>query len=84
MFGGSRLFHYFCRSQHYNRDYTEYTVMAKKGARVIITLECTEAKAAGMPTIAAAWGYCGHTEPHSWQADVTAEQPLDLLTLLRT
>ena len=41
-------------------------------------------KAASMPTIAAAWGYCGHTEPHSWQADVTAAQPLDLLTLLRT
>jgi phosphoglycolate phosphatase len=41
-------------------------------------------KAAGMPTIAAAWGYCGHTEPHSWQADVTAAQAIDLLTLLRT
>ena len=41
-------------------------------------------KAASMPTIAAAWGYCGHTEPQSWQADVTAAQPLDLLTLLRT
>jgi phosphoglycolate phosphatase len=40
-------------------------------------------KAAGMPTIAAAWGYCGHTEPQSWQADVTAAQPLDLLALLR-
>ena len=41
-------------------------------------------KAAGMPTIAAAWGYCGHTEPHSWQADVTVAQPLDLLALLPT
>jgi phosphoglycolate phosphatase len=40
--------------------------------------------AAGMPTIAAAWGYCGHTEPQSWQADVTAAQPIDLLQLLRT
>jgi N-acetyl-D-muramate 6-phosphate phosphatase len=40
-------------------------------------------KAAGMPTIAAAWGYCGHTEPHSWQADVMAAQPVDLLSLLR-
>jgi hypothetical protein len=27
-------------------------------------------KAAGMPTIAAAWGYCGHTEPQSWLADI--------------
>jgi len=39
-------------------------------------------KAAGMPTIAAAWGYCGHTEPQSWQADVTAAYPIDLLALL--
>jgi 2-phosphoglycolate phosphatase len=38
--------------------------------------------AAGMPTIAAAWGYCGHTEPQSWQADITAGYPIDLLELL--
>jgi N-acetyl-D-muramate 6-phosphate phosphatase len=38
--------------------------------------------AARMPTIAAAWGYCGHTEPQSWQADVTATYPIDLLELL--
>lgn len=38
--------------------------------------------AAGMPCIAAAWGYCGHTEPQSWQADVTAAYPIDLLELL--
>lgn len=38
--------------------------------------------AAGMPSIAAAWGYCGHTEPQSWQADVTAAYPIDLLELL--
>jgi phosphoglycolate phosphatase len=38
--------------------------------------------AARMPTIAAAWGYCGHTEPQSWQADVTAAYPIDLLELL--
>lgn len=41
-------------------------------------------KAAGMPTIAAAWGYCGNTEPHSWQADLTAEHPADLIALLNT
>lgn len=39
-------------------------------------------KAAGMPTIAAAWGYCGHTEPVEWLADLTALHPLDLLPLL--
>jgi 2-phosphoglycolate phosphatase len=38
--------------------------------------------AARMPTIAAAWGYCGHTEPQSWQADVTAAYPIDMLELL--
>lgn len=39
-------------------------------------------KAAGMPTIAAAWGYCGHTEPADWLADLIASHPLDLLPLL--
>ena len=39
-------------------------------------------KAAGMPTVAAAWGYCGHTEPHSWQADVIADTPGSLIALL--
>ena len=39
-------------------------------------------KAAGMPTIAAAWGYCGHTEPVDWLADLIASHPLDLLPLL--
>ena len=39
-------------------------------------------KAAGMPTIAAAWGYCGHTEPAEWLADLIAADPLDLLPLL--
>ena len=39
-------------------------------------------KAAGMPTIAAAWGYCGHTEPADWLADLIAAHPLDLLPLL--
>ncbi len=39
-------------------------------------------KAAGMPTIAAAWGYCGHTEPHSWEADLIADTPGSLIALL--
>ena len=39
-------------------------------------------KAAGMPTIAAGWGYCGHTEPADWLADWIASHPLDLLPLL--
>ena len=39
-------------------------------------------KAAGMPTIAAGWGYCGHTEPADWLADLIASHPLDLLALL--
>ena len=36
-------------------------------------------KAAGMRTVAAAWGYCGQTEPHAWQADVVLQTPFDLL-----
>ena len=39
-------------------------------------------QAAGMPTIAAAWGYCGHTEPADWLADIIAAHPLDLVTLI--
>lgn len=39
-------------------------------------------KAAGMPTVAAAWGYCGNTEPQSWNADYIANTPSDLLKLL--
>jgi 2-phosphoglycolate phosphatase len=38
--------------------------------------------AAGMPTVAAAWGYCGHAEPVSWQADHLIAAPVDLLRLL--
>lgn len=41
-------------------------------------------KAAGMLTIAAAWGYCGNTEPLSWGADIIADSPLSLLTFLHT
>lgn len=41
------------------------------------------AKAAGMPSAAAAWGYIGHNgEIDSWGADVIAALPLDLLSLL--
>lgn len=40
-------------------------------------------RAAGMPTIAAAWGYCGHNEPADWLADTIANHPLDLMTLLK-
>lgn len=39
-------------------------------------------KAAGMPTVAAAWGYCGHTEPASWDADALLHEPEKLLELL--
>lgn len=38
--------------------------------------------AAGMHTVAAAWGYCGRSEPTQWQADVVFADPRDLLTLL--
>lgn len=38
--------------------------------------------AAGMATVAAAWGYCGHAEPTTWEADAMALMPLDLLKLL--
>lgn len=39
-------------------------------------------RAAGMLTVAAAWGYCGHAEPTTWQADKLIATPLDLLSLL--
>jgi phosphoglycolate phosphatase len=39
--------------------------------------------AAGMGTVAAAWGYCGHHEPASWDADALAYTPLALLDLIR-
>ena len=39
-------------------------------------------RAAGMATVAAAWGYCGDSEPASWEADALIETPLQLLTLL--
>ncbi len=39
------------------------------------------ARAAGMRAIAAAYGYCGHTEPRNWGADAIITHPLDLLSL---
>jgi 2-phosphoglycolate phosphatase len=41
-------------------------------------------KAAGMPTVAAGWGYCGHSEPQAWGADALADTPLHLINLLQT
>lgn len=40
-------------------------------------------RAAGMITIAAAWGYCGHVEPATWNADALVDSPLELLNLIR-
>ncbi len=40
-------------------------------------------KAAGMKTIAAAYGYCGdHQPPQSWEADFIVYQPKDLTSIL--
>lgn len=39
--------------------------------------------AAGMTTIAAAWGYCGAVEPSHWEADAILDSPLELLELIR-
>ena len=38
--------------------------------------------AAEMMTIAAAWGYCGDSEPVSWQAHAIAQTPHDVLKLI--
>jgi 2-phosphoglycolate phosphatase len=40
-------------------------------------------KAAGMVTIACAWGYCGAIAPSTWGADYLLDTPDQLLTLLR-
>jgi 2-phosphoglycolate phosphatase len=40
-------------------------------------------RAAGMLTVACAWGYCGATEPRSWDADYLLETPQALLALVR-
>lgn len=39
-------------------------------------------QAAGMHTVAAAWGYCADTEPQSWGADALTNSPQDLIKLL--
>lgn len=39
-------------------------------------------RAAGMTTIAAAWGYCGNLEPAGWNADALATTPQTLLELI--
>lgn len=39
-------------------------------------------RAAGMPTIAAGWGYCGASEPASWDADFIAGSPREIIELL--
>jgi phosphoglycolate phosphatase len=41
-------------------------------------------RAAGMLTVACAWGYCGAIEPSTWGADFLCTTPLDLLELLRS
>ncbi len=40
-------------------------------------------RAAGMLTIACAWGYCGPVEPQHWGADYLLESPLALLEVVR-
>lgn len=40
-------------------------------------------RAAGMASIAAGWGYCGHVEPTRWHADALISTPLDLLELIQ-
>lgn len=39
-------------------------------------------RAAGMKTVAAAYGYCGDTDPRSWGADFVIHAPLELLSLI--
>ncbi len=40
-------------------------------------------RAAGMVTVACAWGYCGAIDPVNWGADYLLETPADLLDTLR-
>jgi 2-phosphoglycolate phosphatase len=40
-------------------------------------------RAAGMQTVACAWGYCGTVEPSTWGADYLLDTPTDLLDTLR-
>ncbi|WP_314439686.1 HAD family hydrolase [Massilia timonae] len=39
-------------------------------------------RAAGMITVACAWGYCGAIEPSTWGADYLLDTPAELLALL--
>ena len=41
-------------------------------------------RAAGMVTVACAWGYCGAIEPVTWNADFLLDTPADLLDTLRS
>jgi len=41
-------------------------------------------RAAGMVTVACAWGYCGTIEPATWGADYLLDTPTDLLETLRS
>lgn len=41
------------------------------------------AEAAGMTSVAAAWGYCGAVEPKNWKATAIVDSPLELLELIR-
>lgn len=38
--------------------------------------------AAGMYTVAAGWGYCGDSKPVTWNADIIADTPLDILKMI--
>jgi 2-phosphoglycolate phosphatase len=40
-------------------------------------------RAAGMATVACAWGYCGAIEPAQWGADILLDTPLALLDVVR-
>lgn len=40
-------------------------------------------RAAGMVTVACAWGYCGSEQPMAWGADLLLDTPADLLDALR-
>jgi phosphoglycolate phosphatase len=40
-------------------------------------------RAAGMVTVACAWGYCGSIDPSTWGADYLLDTPADLLATLR-
>jgi N-acetyl-D-muramate 6-phosphate phosphatase len=41
-------------------------------------------RAAGMITVACAWGYCGEVDPATWGADYLLDTPTDLLEMLRS